>query len=442
MMELPVTRYAKSGDIHIAYQVTGSGPLDLVFVPGFISNLDVMWQDLRCAQFFERLSSFARLIRFDKRGTGLSDRAAGIATLEERMDDVRAVMDAVGSERAALLGYSEGGAMSMLFSATYPDRTTALVLYAALARLAWAPDVPWGRDAASVARRCREFEEKWGTGEIGAAWAPSMSGDRTFRNWVGTFERAAASPGAAVALLRMNLEIDVRQILPSIQVPTLVLHHIGDRLVPVENGRYLGKNIPGAKFVELAGEDHLPWYGDSDLTVDEIEHFLTGVRRGPDPGRVLATVLFTDIVDATKCAAKLGDRAWKELLTQHHSLVRQQLARHRGREIDTAGDGFLTSFDGPARAVRCGRAIADAVKNLGIRIRAGVHTGECEMMGDKLGGIAVHIGARIAALAKPDEVLVSRTVRDLVAGSGLQFEDHGTHTLKGVPGEWNLLTAI
>jgi pimeloyl-ACP methyl ester carboxylesterase len=441
MASTPETHYAKSGDVHIAYQIMGSGPFDLVLVPGFITHLDIQLENAWCLRFFERLASFCRLILVDKRGTGLSDRVTAMPTLEERMDDVRAVMDAVGSKQAALVGYSEGGPMCVLFSATYPERTSALVLYAAMARVAWAPDNPWGRTDQETEIRLKTIEEKWGQGYIYQMFAPSIASNPEYKKWAARFERGAASPGAALALIRMNVQIDVRHVLPTVSVPTLVLHRTDDRFIDVKHGRYLAKHIQGAKYVELAGDDHLPWAGGVDALCDEIQAFLTGVRRGPEPDRVLATVLFTDIVGATQRAAEIGDRAWKELIGHHHFLVRQQLERHRGCEIDTAGDGFLATFDGPARAVRCGRAIADAVKSLNIQIRAGVHTGECEIMGEKLGGIAVHIGARVASQAAPDEVLVSSTVKDLVAGSGLSFEGRGAFTLKGVPGKWNLFAA-
>jgi class 3 adenylate cyclase/pimeloyl-ACP methyl ester carboxylesterase len=440
---MPEIRYAKTGDNYVAYQVMGEGPFDLVYVPGFISHLDLQMEHPLSANFFRRLASFSRLIRFDKRGTGLSDRTGPIPTIEERMDDVRAVMDAAGSARAALCGFSEGGPMSIVFAATYPQRTSALILYGAMARYAWAPDNVWGRTDEKVAARLKSIEEKWGQGSQIDLVSPSVANDLELRRYTGRLERSSASPGAAQTLLRMNHGIDVRHVLPTISVPTLVLHRTGDLSVNVEHGRYLARHIKGAKYVEFPSMDHLPWVGDANSILGDIESFLTGQRREieAESDRVLASILFTDIVDATKQLVELGDRGWRDLLAQHHSVVREQLARHRGREIDTAGDGFLAAFDGPARAVRCGRAIVDSVRKLGIHVRAGVHTGECEVIGDKLGGIAVHIGARIGALAAPDEVLVSRTVSDLVAGSGLRFEERGTHTLKGVPGSWLLLAA-
>jgi class 3 adenylate cyclase len=372
-----------------------------------------------------------------------ADRTGPIPTIEERMDDVRAVMDAAGSERAALLGFSEGGPMSIVFAATYPHRTSALILYGAFARRAWASDNLWGRTDEQLAARLKSFEEKWGQGALIGFFAPSLAEDQELRRWVGRLERSSASPAAAQTLVRMDYGIDVRHVLPTIGVPTLVLHRTGDLPVNVEHGRYMARHIRGAKYVEFSSPDHLPWVGDSNSILGEIESFLTGQRRDieTESDRVLASILFTDIVDSTKRLVELGDRGWKDLLTQHHSLVRDQLARHRGREIDTAGDGFLAAFDGPARAVRCGRAIVDSVRKLGVHVRAGVHTGECEVIGEKLGGIAVHIGARIGAIAAPDEVLVSRTVSDLVAGSGLRFEERGTYSLKGVPGSWQLLAA-
>ncbi|MFQ5961293.1 MAG: adenylate/guanylate cyclase domain-containing protein [Candidatus Methylomirabilales bacterium] len=434
----PETKYAMSGDVHIAYQVVGDGPLDLVYVPGFVSHVEYAWESPALARFLQRLAAFSRLILFDKRGTGLSDRVAEIPTLEQRMDDVRAVMDAVGSERAALFGISEGGPMSILFAATYPERTTALIIYGSYARRSWAPDHPYGRTEEEWEWLFTTMAREWG-GPVGIdAWAPSAARDERFRQWWANYLRLGASPGAALQVMRMNRELDVRHVLPAVRVPTLVLHRTGDRITRIEQARYMTEQIPGAKFVELPGIDHVPSVGDSDAILDEIEEFLTGVRHGPEPERVLATVMFTDIVGATEHAARLGDHRWRELLQSHHAQVRRELARFRGREIDTAGDGFLASFDGPARGIRCASAIRDAVRTLGIEIRAGLHTGECEVMGDKLGGIAVHIGARVAAMAKASEVLASSTAKDLVAGSGIHFESRGTHTLKGVPGKWAL----
>ena len=437
----PETRYTKSGDLHIAYQVSGEGPLDLVFVPGFVSHLEYQWEHPESARFFDRLGSFSRVIRFDKRGTGLSDRMGNIPSLEQRMDDVRAVMDAAGSERAALFGISEGGPMSLLFAATYPERTSALAVYGSYARRAWAPDHPFGRTNEEVSRTISIIEREWG-GPVGIEiWAPSVAGDERFRHWWASYLRLAGSPGAASRVMSMNTEIDVRHVLPSVRVPTLILHRSGDRVIDIAQGRYLAEHIPGARMAELPGNDHMPWY-NSDQIVDEVEVFLTGTRHEIDLDRVLATVLFTDIVGSTERAAAMGDRRWRDLLTSYYGLARDELARFRGREVDTAGDGFFAAFDGPARAIRCAKSISVKVRSLGIEIRAGLHTGECEMIGEKLGGIAVHIGARVAALARPGEVLVSNTVKDLVAGSGLVFEERGLNPLKGVPGEWPLFALV
>ncbi len=434
----PETRYAKSGDVNIAYQVVGKGPPDLVLVPGWMSNIDVFWEEPAIDRFFNRLASFARLILFDKRGTGLSDRVSDMPSLEVRMDDVRAVMDAVHSERAALFGYSEGGPMCALFAATYPTRTAALIMAGSYARRTSAPDYQWGLNERQLHAFIDRAEREWG-GTVGIdERAPSMAHDERFRQWWARFLRMSASPAAAATLARMNGEIDVRHVLSAIRVPTLILHSVNDLTVNVGAGRYLAEHIPGAMYVELQGADHVPWLSDADVIVDEIEEFLTGTRHSPEADRVLATVLFTDIVGATENASKLGDRRWHDLLDSHHALVRRELTRFRGREIDTAGDGFFATFDGPARAVRCACAISDAVRSLGIEIRAGLHTGECEVMGEKVGGIAVHIGARIAAHAAAGEVLVSNTVKDLVAGSGLSFGDRGAQSLKGVPGDWRL----
>ena len=441
-MSQPETRYAKSGDVHIAYQVVGDGPLHLVFVPGFVSHVEATWQSPVQAKFFRRLASFSRLVLFDKRGTGLSDRGSQIFTLEQRMDDVRAVMDAVGCERAALFGVSEGGPMSILFAATYPERTTALVMVGAYAKRAWAEDHPFGWRDDEFAAFFERVETHWGTprGLDLDLWAPSIAKNEAAVAAMTAYLRAAASPGAVRAVMQMNREIDVRHVLPAVRVPTLIVHRTGERNIRIGQARYMAQRIPGAQLRELPGDDHVPWIGDSDMIVDEVEEFLTGVRHRPEPERVLATVLFTDIVNATETAAQLGDRAWRDLLTEHHALVRRELERFRGREIDTAGDGFLAAFDGPARAVRAACAMVDALRPLDLRIRAGLHTGECEVIGEKIGGIAVHIGARVAALAAPGEVLVSSTVKDLVAGSGLRFDSRGAQALKGVPGEWALFS--
>ncbi len=430
------TRYAKSDGVNIAYQVTGEGPIDLVMVMGFISHLELDWDEPRAAHLLERLSSFARLIRFDKRGTGLSDRPGGLPDLETRMDDVRAVMDAVGSERAALIGVSEGGPMAALFAATYPERTSGLVLYGSYAkRQEPDDDYPWAATRDERIEYAAEVERTWGGEADLSMLAPNA--DDALAEWWTARARAAAGPGAARDLILMNSAIDVRDVLPVIQAPTLVLHRTGDADSRVEEGRYIAEHIPGARFVELEGDDHLPWI-DADQILDEIEEFLTGVRRGPASDRVLATVLFTDIVGSTDRAAELGDHAWRELLEQHNALVGREIVRHGGIVVDTAGDGVFARFDGPARAVRAAGAIIAAVQTLGLEVRAGVHTGEVELVGDGVAGIAVHVGARISALAGSGEILVSGTVMDLVAGSGLEFVERGSTELRGVPGTWRL----
>jgi pimeloyl-ACP methyl ester carboxylesterase len=444
VVRVPETRYARSGDVNIAYQVVGEGALDLVFVMGWVSHLDWFWEEPGFARFLRRLASFSRLILFDKRGTGLSDRVPDreLPTLEQRMDDVRAVMDAVGSERAALMGVSEGGPLCVLFGATYPERTQALVLIGSYPRRAWAEDYPWGEPLDERERWIEFLGEAWG-GPVGLERrAPSRCDDEVFRRWWATYLRMAASPGAVQTLTRMNAAIDVRDVLPTIRVPTLVVHRTGDRSIRVEGGRYIAERIPGARLLELPGDDHLPFVGDQDEILDEVEEFLTGTRPVPNPDRVLATVLFTDVVGSTERAAELGDRRWRDLLSEHRRLVRRELDRFRGRELDTAGDGFLATFDGPGRAVRCALVCVNAVHDLGLEIRAGVHTGEIELMDGDIGGIAVHIAARVAALAGAGEVLVSRTVTDLVAGSELAFEGRSRHSLKGVPGEWDLFAVV
>ena len=428
----PETRYAKSGDLHIAYQVVGQGGPDLVLVSGFVSNVENSWESPEEASFLERLASFSRLILFDKRGTGLSDRVPvdRLPTLEDRMDDVRAVMDAAGSERAALFGWSEGGPMSVVFAATYPERVSHLILYGSYARRASAqPD----NGRAFVER----IEREWGTGTV----LGNPGADRARRQALARKERQCATPTAAAALVRMAASIDVTDVLPTVSVPTLVMHRREDSNFRVEAGRELATGIPGARYVELEGTEHMPWFGDTDAIVEEAEEFLTGTRLGAGSERILATVLFTDIVAATQRAAAMGDRGWNDLLERHHALTRAHLRRFRGVEVDTAGDGFFATFDGPARAIRCALALMDALAGIGITIRAGVHTGEIERVGGRVRGIAVHIGARVGALAAPGEVLVSRTVSELVAGSGLEFASRGEHQLKGVPGEWQLFAA-
>jgi pimeloyl-ACP methyl ester carboxylesterase/class 3 adenylate cyclase len=439
------TRYARSGDVSIAYQVTGEGPFDVVFVPGFLSHVELAWDVPGMAAYNRRLASFCRLIRFDKRGTGMSDRVSGVPTLETRMDDVRAVMDATGCERAALIGLSEGGPMSILFAATYPERAWALALCGTFARVRWAPDYPIGASDEEARRDDEEIEQRWGEPDAAIALArevaPESSDDEL--QAFATMIRQSASPGAALALNRMNDEIDVRDVLPAIRVPTLVLNREGEHPFIRQGSAYLAQHIAGARYVELPGSSHAPFAGDSESYVRAIEGFLQEAwaeeaSAEPEPDRVLATILFTDIVGSTAKAVELGDARWRELLEQHHATVRRLLLRHRGTELDTAGDGFFASFDGPARGIRCARAITESVRDLGIEVRAGLHTGECERMNSKVGGIAVHIGARVAAEAGPGEVVVSSTVKDLVAGSGIAFHDRGAAELKGVPGEWRL----
>jgi class 3 adenylate cyclase len=435
----PETRYARSGEVGIAYQVVGEGKMDLVIAFPFVSHLDLLWENPALSHFVRRLGSFARVILFDRRGVGLSDPVTGAPTLEERMDDVRAVMDAAGSERAALLGMSEGATMCMLFAATYPQRTSALVLWGAMARSTAAPDYPWAPEKEAAQEAQDELiGPMWGRGATIEIFSPSMAGDPRAREFQARFERQAASPMRVRQLLEMFLDTDVRGALPLIQAPTLVLHRRQDHAVNYRAARWLAEQIEGSRYVELEGEDHFPWVGDSDATLAAIEEFLTGVRPGPAPERVLATVLFTDIVDSTRLAGGMGDRRWRDLLEQHQELVRDRLRRFEGREIKTTGDGFLAIFDGPTRAAACARAIADDMPSLGIEVRAGLHTGEVELMGDDVGGIAVHLAARIAALADGGEVLASRTVRDLAVGSGIDFDPLGRRALKGVPDEWDV----
>ncbi len=435
---VPATRYARSGNVSIAYQVVGEGAIDLVLVPGWVSHVEYGWEVPSYAAFLRRLARFSRLIILDRRGTGLSDRVAGLPTLEERMDDVRAVMDDAGSERAVLVGLSEGGPMCSLFAAAYPDRTQALVLYGTLARVMYAPDYPLGVATKEIEALLAVIERDWGRGITAVLFAPSAAGDPGLLDQWARFERYAVSPGGMRKLVEMLADTDVRTVLPSIRVPTLVLHRREDPVTLVEGGRHLAKHIPGARYVELRGVDHFPWIGDSEAILSEIEEFVTGERGTHDTDRVLATVYFTDIVDSTRRAAALGDAHWGHDLRRFYEAVGGALRTYRGVEIDRTGDGVFARFEGPARAIRCAMAIRDGVARLGLSVRSGVHTGECEVLGDRLAGIAVHLGARIAAAAQPDEVLVSSTVRDLVAGSGLRFVDRGERSLKGVPEVWRL----
>lgn len=436
-MTPPVTRYARSGDVHVAWQASGRGSPDMVFVPGFVSHLDADWESPVRARLLARVGTFCRLIRFDKRGTGLSDRGP-VPSLEQRMDDVRAVMDAAGSRDAVLFAVSEGGPMAMLFAATYPERVVRLVVYGSYARRVRSPDHPFGPTADAFDAFVARLGTEWGGATAVDVFAPGLVGHPQACEAYASYLRKAASPGGAVDIMRMNGEIDVRPVLPAIRVPTLILHRTGDRLVEVGHARDMARRLPHATLKELPGDDHVWTAGDADAIVDEIEAFVTGVRPAVASDTVLATVMFTDIVGSTERAAALGDRGWRDALAEHHALVRETLAQFRGREIDSAGDGFLACFDGPARAVRCAQAIVEASRAAGLPLRAGLHTGECEVLGDKLSGLAVHIGARIAAAAEAGEVLVSGTLRDLVAGSGLRFADRGTRPLKGVPGEWRV----
>jgi class 3 adenylate cyclase/pimeloyl-ACP methyl ester carboxylesterase len=431
----PQTRYARSGDLSIAYQVLGSGPFDLVFVHGWVSHLDLQWEEPHLAAFLNRLASFARLIILDKRGTGLSDRVAlsELPTLEQRMDDLRAVMDAAGSESASVFGTSEAGAMCLLFAATHPQRVRSVLTFGSYAKRIRSADYPWAPTREEREAAYAEVLETWGGTTGMESIFPSMIGNPPFEQWLGPYFRAAASPAAAVALLRMNSEADVRAILPSVRVPALIMNRIEDGDVRVEEARYIAAQIPGATLKLFPGADHVPWVGHQEDVLGEIEEFLTGARHPDTHDRVLATILSTDIAGSTELVSRLGDRSWRDLLERHHAVVRRELQRYRGREIDTAGDGFFASFDGPARAIRCAKAVIGDTADLGVGVRAGLHTGECEILGDKLTGIAVHTAARVAATASPGEVLVSATVRDLVAGSGITFAERGEHSLKGLP---------
>jgi class 3 adenylate cyclase len=431
-------QFARSGDVYIAYRVVGEGPVDLVCVEGAYSHLEIAWELPAYRRYYERIGEFARVILFDKRGLGMSDRVPGATTLEERMDDIRAVMDAIGSERAAVLGESEGGPLSILFAAAHPERTVGLVLQGAEVRELTDEEWPWGESTPEEFEEyLRTIPEGWGKGR-GMPWlVPSIGDPPWAREWLAKLQMSAATPSSWAAFATMAFGIDVRHVVPSINVPTLILHAVDDKVCHVENARFLARNIEGARYVELPGGDHVPWF-DPDKTIAEIREFLTGRREVATPDRKLATVLFTDLVGSTARATELGDRRWRDLLEQHHGTVRRELERFDGSEMDTAGDGFFATFDGPARAIRCARSIIDAVRPLELDVRAGLHTGEVEVLDGKVAGIAVNIGARVAARAGAGEVLVSGTVKDLVAGSGLEFEDRGVAELKGVPGEWRL----
>lgn len=434
----PTTRYAKSGDVHIAYQGFGDGPVDLVFVPGFVSHIENYWDEPSFARWLRRLASFSRVVMFDKRGTGLSDRVSELPGMDQRMDDVRAVMDAVEIDHAAVMGISEGGSLASLFAAHHPARCQALVLYGAFARF-----TSWFPTEEALEGLFQYIDSDWGSGASIPMFAPSMATDPAFQQWWGKFERLGANPGAAIALMRMNSQIDITDVLPTIHVPTLVIHRTNDVTVDVEAGRTLAERIPNARYVELPGTDHIPFVGDNaERITQEIEEFLTGSKSAPVIDRVLATVLFTDIVDSTVRADAMGDQAWRDLLNAHDKAVRQELARFRGNEVKCLGDGFLATFDAPARAIHCAQAIRSALLQLDVVVRIGVHTGEVELVDNDVRGIAVHIASRVAKLCNANEVLVSRTVKDLVAGSGITFEDFGTHTLKGVSDDWQLFRPI
>jgi pimeloyl-ACP methyl ester carboxylesterase len=434
MREPPETRYTNSGGLNIGYQVIGDGPLDVVFVPGLLSQIDLIWMMPAAARFFERLASFARVILYDKRGQGVSDPLDGVLTLEQDMEDLMAVLDATGSQRAALLGYSEGGPMSALCAATHPGRVSALILCGTFASGRGVMESPDGPEKLAL---LEEMFANWGHGRGLEIFAPSLAGGGQAGRF-GAFERAVGSPAMIRARFDVVSGIDVTPVLETLRTPTLVLQRADDRAAPRELARRMAHAIPDARYVELPGDDHIPWVGDAEPMLDAIEEFLTGAHHAAEVDRVLATVLFTDIVDSTRQASELGDRRWRTLVESHDEIVRERLSGYRGREIKTMGDGFLVTFDGPARGIRCARSIAEDVETIGLRVRAGLHTGECELMGEDVGGMAVNIGARVGGLAAGGEVLVSRTVKDLVVGSGIEFEARGAHELKGVPGEWEL----
>jgi pimeloyl-ACP methyl ester carboxylesterase len=441
---VPETRYARSGDVHIGYQVVGEGPPDLLLVPEFWHSIEAQWDEPALAAFLQRLSSFGRLISFDQRGTGISDPVPpdGVLALEQWLDDLVAVMDEAASKRAVLLGLGGGGSLSMLFAATYPERTSGLVLVNSFPRLAQAPDYEWGRASALEDETLHVMRTGWGRGVLLDVVAPSKVGDEPFRQWWARYQRLGSSPGTIVRVRRMLDEFDVRDVLPSIRVPTLVLHRADNTFVRVEHGRYLAEHIPDARYVEVPGSDYFAFLGNAEVFLEEIGQFIDGVSYAPETDRVVTTVLFTDIVGSTQRASELGDRRWAELLSAHHAVVRRELGQFRGQEVDTAGDGFVATFYGPARAVRCALAIVEGIGSLGLETRAGLHTGEVELADGARRGVAVHIGQRIVANADGGEVLVSSTVKDLVAGSGLVFADRGLQELKGVPEKWRLFKVL
>jgi class 3 adenylate cyclase len=437
----PVARYAESSDgVHIAYVVEGDGPIDLIWIPPWISQVEYLWTEPTLRAAMDQLTRFARVVSFDRRGAGLSDPLVRVPTLEEQIDDVLAVMDAVGSERAAVAASIEGGPMAALFAATHPERTGALVLLGTFARTMWAEDYDWAWREADRSAHLQHMISRWGEGLTVMNVAPSRVHDPAFREWAGRLERLAASPATARRIFELNGGVDVRDVLPSIRVPTLVLNRRDDTVINPLHSRYLAEHIPGARHVEVDGVDNMFSAGNLDEVIAEVQEFLTGSRPEREPDRMLATVLFTDIVDSTRRAAALGDRGWRELLRRHDDLMRQAIQRHRGREVKHTGDGFLATFDGPARGIRCAASAAEAMGSLGLEVRAGLHTGECEVIADDLGGLAVHIAARVMDAADPGEVLVSSTVRDLVVGSGIDFADRGPRELRGVPGEWRLFS--
>lgn len=436
-MPTPVTHYAKSEGVHVAYQVFGEGPARIVFVPGFVSHIDNYWTHPNVVRWLDRLGSFATVVMFDKRGTGLSDRVGSVPTVDERMDDVRAVMDAVGWERAAIFGISEGGSLAALFAAHHPERCVALIIYGGFAKFtSWLPTDEDLQDLFSY------IDTSWGTGDSLPLFAPTSGGDIAFQEWWGRFERLGADPGAAIDLMRMNSKIDITDVLPSIHVPTLVIHRAEDTLIDFQAAEFLVERIPDAELAVLPGPDHLPWVGDSPLRIiDEMEQFLTGAKSARQPDRVLATVLFTDIVDSTAVASALGDERWRNLMHAHEGLIRTELDRFHGELIKGTGDGYLATFDAPARAIRCALAVCDGVQTFGLQIRAGLHTGEVQLLDHDIEGISVHIASRIADIANAGEVVVSRTVKDLIAGSVISLTDYGSYNLKGIPDEWQLYRA-
>lgn len=440
-MRRPETRYAQCGDLSIAYQVFGDGPIDLLYAQGWLTHIEYAWESPDYARFLSRLGRFARVIFFDKRGTGMSDRDVGFPTLEQRTEDIEAVLDAVGSERAALFGASEGGNMCCLFAAQHPERVSALVLFGCFARGSWAPDYPWGDTKEAEEALIKSMRADWGSAyEDLKDGAPSAADDRAALEWLATYLRYAASPRAAERITRLNRQIDIRSILPAIHCPTLVLHREGDRWVSVDEGRYLAERIAGAEFRRLPGEDHIQCFGDQEGLVGEIEEFLTGTRSVVAAGRALLTVLMTDIVDSTVELERMGDQRWQVVLEQLDDLVGRRLGAHGGERVKHTGDGYLLAFAGPTRAIECAQAISRDAARLGLRLRTGIHTGECERRGRDLSGLAVHIAARIMAAAQPDSILASGTVRDLAVGSGIAFEPRGARELKGVDGEWQLFS--